>query len=259
VSLQLLLYRILTYEKDSYTDDGKHDGSTPAAPVLSGDSPRAGGRATNGLTWVEDLAADANATIMDYAVSGAVVNVTLWPSKSTASDFISQSNIFLKQNNSLDPETTLYTSFFGINDYSASSTDGNHLPDAAKDYLALVNKLAGPPTNAKYWIAVDDYGRGTDSSIGDAYKNAVFAGLAKTNLTWAFVDLNTLWDGVLTESPGYAAFGYTSAGACTLNSGTVQGACSDPAHTFYWIPGHPSKETHRIMADYIEQVLENCV
>jgi phospholipase/lecithinase/hemolysin len=211
------------------------------------------------LTWVEDLAADVSAKIMDYAVGGAVVNVTLWPSKSTASDFVSQANIFLGQNNKLDPETTLYTSFFGINDYSASKTDGNHLPEAAADYLALVNKLAGSPTNAKYWLIVDDYGRGSSATTGDAYKNAVFAGIAKTKLKWAFVDLKTLWNGVLGASPGYAAFGYTSSGACTVDSSTVTGACSDPAHTFYWIPGHPSKETHRIMADYVEQVLQKCV
>jgi hypothetical protein len=202
---------------------------------------------------------DANATIMGYAVSGAVVNVTLWPSRAGASDFVTQSSIFLGQNNNLDPETTLYTSFFGINDYVASHTDGNNLPEAAADYLALVNKLAGPPTNAKYWIGLDDYGRGTNATIGDAYKNAVFAGLAQTNLTWAFVDFSGLWKAILTGPPGYAAFGYTSSGACTLNSTSIGAGCSDPEHTFYWIGGHPSKETHRIMADYIEEVLQQCV
>jgi hypothetical protein len=245
--------------KDSFTSVGKNDGSAPDPPILSGNSPDAGGRITNGLTWIEDLAADSNATLMDYAVAGAVVNVTLWPSKSTASDFLNQTNIFLGQNNSFDPETTLYTSFFGINDYTASQKDGNHLPEAADDYVALVNKLAGPPTNAKYWLALDDYGRGTDDLAGDAYKNAVFSGIAETNLTWAFVDFKTLWNGVLTGPPGYAAFGYNSPGACTVNSSSAQGACSDPEHTFYWIPGHPSKETHRIMADYIEAVLQQCV
>jgi phospholipase/lecithinase/hemolysin len=222
-----------------------------------GDDPRAGGRATNGLTWAENLAFDALATYRDYAVSGAVVNAKLWPSRSTASDFVNQTSIFLSQDHKLDPETTLYTSFFGINDYGASQVDGNHLPEAAENYLSLVNKLAGPPTNAKYWLAVDDYGRGTSSTAGDAYKDAIFAGLAKTNLKWAFVDFKTLWDGVL-KSPGAAAFGYTSAGACVTGS-TVEGACDDPNHTFYWLPAHPSKQTHRIMADYVEQVLEKCV
>jgi phospholipase/lecithinase/hemolysin len=248
--------------QDSYTTDGKHDGSTPSPAVLTGTNPEAGGRATNGLTWVEDLAADVNATIKDYAVGGAVINVTLWPaSKAGTSDFISQTDIFLGQNNNLDPETTLYTSFFGINDWIASHKENltAHLPLAAADYLALVNKLAGPPTNAKYWLGVDAYARdSTADAAGDAYKGAVFAGLAKTKLKWGFADLQTIWDGVL-KSPGAAAFGYTSTGACTVNSSTTVGACSDPAHTLYWIPGHPSKETHRIMANYVEEVLTNCV
>lgn len=218
---------------------------------------------------MEDLATDVNATIMDYAIGGAVVNVTLWPSKSTASDFVHQVSLFLSQNHTLDPETTLYTSFFGINDYSASKVDGNNLPLAAQQYLSLVAQLQGPPTYARYWLALDHYGRGTVAPTGDAFKNAVFAGLADfgkhkqkvkgaKKLKYAFVDLKTLWNGVLGATPGYAAFGYTSPGACTLNSSTVVGACSDPDHTFYWIPGHPSKQTHRLMADYVEEVLDQC-
>jgi hypothetical protein len=37
-------------------------------PVLTGDSPKAGGRTTNGATWVEDIANDYGMTLMDYAV-----------------------------------------------------------------------------------------------------------------------------------------------------------------------------------------------
>jgi phospholipase/lecithinase/hemolysin len=82
--------------------------------------------------------------------------------------------------------------------------------------------------------------------------------MQEQKLQYAFVDLKTLWDGVLGTNPGYAAFGYTNSGACTLNSSTTAGACTDADHTFYWIPGHPSKQTHRIMADYVEQVLYKC-
>jgi len=71
-------------------------------------------------------------------------------------------------------------------------------------------------------------------------------------------DLKYLWTGVLTSTPGYQAFGYTSSGGCTVDSSTTVGQCSDPAHTFYYIPGHPSKQTHRIMADYAKLVVANC-
>jgi phospholipase/lecithinase/hemolysin len=202
---------------------------------------------------------------MDYAVGGAVVNVTLWPSKSTADDFVSQVARFLAQDNGLDPATTLYTSFFGINDWGAANKDGDHLPEAAADYLALVEKLRGPPTNAQYWLALDAYGRYTADAKGDAYKQAIFDGLGQMGthsnhaqkLEYAFVDLKTLWNGVL-ETPGYQAFGYTNDTSCLVSTNSIVGACADPDHTFYWIPEHPSKQTHRIMADYIEQVLYRC-
>jgi phospholipase/lecithinase/hemolysin len=214
---------------------------------------------TNGYTWVEDLAADVNATIIDYAIGGAVVNVTLWPGRPQASDFVQQTNLFLSQNRVLDPKTTLYAAFFGINDYASSLRDGNQMPQAAVTYLALVDQLMASPTKAKYWLTVDDYGRGLVAETGDVYKNAIFAGLSrKKKLKYGFVDLYNLWNGVLGTSPGFAAFGYSSPGACTLSVNSSVGACSDPDHTFYWQPGHPSKQTHRIMADYVQQVLKEC-
>lgn len=54
---------------DSYTTDGKADGSTPEPPVVIPPNPKAGGRTTNGLTWVENIAADTRALLKDYAVS----------------------------------------------------------------------------------------------------------------------------------------------------------------------------------------------
>lgn len=61
--------RMLHILQDSYTDGGKEDGSPLPPPVLVPPSPLAGGRSTNGYTWVELVAFDVKATIMDYAVS----------------------------------------------------------------------------------------------------------------------------------------------------------------------------------------------
>jgi hypothetical protein len=55
--------------QDSYTDGGKEDGSPLDPPVLHPPSSLAGGRSTNGLTWVEHVANDIGATLKDYAVS----------------------------------------------------------------------------------------------------------------------------------------------------------------------------------------------
>lgn len=144
------------------------------------------------------------------------------------------------------------------------AVDGDHLPQAAQVVLDKIATLASPPTNAESFLITDDYGRGSVAATGEAYKQQIFDGLAQlrkdhhSSFRYAFVDFKYIWNGVLGASPGYAAFGYTSPGACTLNSSTTYGACSDPEHTFYWIPGHPSKETHRIMGDYVELALEQC-
>ncbi|KAK6984021.1 carbohydrate esterase family 16 protein [Favolaschia claudopus] len=248
---------------DSYTSGGRSDGGPLAAAVLNGTSPRAGGRVTDGPVWAEDVASDLGATIKDYAVSGAVVNVTLWPSKAGQSDFLHQAALFLSQNNALNSATTLYTVFFGINDFSASSTDGNHLPQAAAELLTQIKQLASAPINARNVVVLDDYGRGKHSATGDAWKQAVFDGLSSLRaqgLNVAFVDFAPLWDGVLGSSPGFAAFGYANSGACipNLSQTDLSGECSTPLNSFYWLPGHPSKETHRIMADYVNFVLAKC-
>ncbi|KAJ7892694.1 carbohydrate esterase family 16 protein, partial [Mycena leptocephala] len=248
---------------DSYTSGGRSDGGPLPAAVLNGTSPRAGGRVTDGPVWAEDVASDLGATIKDYAVSGAVVNVTLWPSDSAASDFLHQAALFLNQKNVLDPATTLYTVFFGINDFGASKTDGNHLPQAAASLLGQIKQLAAAPTNAKNFVVLDDYGRGSHAATGDAWKQTVFNGLSTLRaqgLNVAYVDFAPLWDAVLGTSPGFAAFGYKTSGACipNLSQTDLSGECSTPLNSFYWLPGHPSKETHRIMADYVKSVLANC-
>ncbi|KAJ7678801.1 carbohydrate esterase family 16 protein, partial [Mycena rosella] len=248
---------------DSYTSGGRSDGGTLPPAVLTGTNPCAGGRVTDGPVWAEDVASNLSATIKDYAVAGAVVNVTLWPSKAGQSGFLHQAALFLSQKNVLDPTTTLYAVFFGINDFSATATDGNHLPQAAADLLAQIQQLAAPPTNAKNILVVDDYGFGKHAVIGDQWKQTVFAGLSTLRaqgLNVAFVDFAPFWDAVLGPTPGFAALGYKNSGDCIPNADqtNLAGECATPLNSFYWLPSHPSKETHQIMADYVELVLANC-
>ncbi|KAF5376713.1 hypothetical protein D9615_007794 [Tricholomella constricta] len=123
---------------DSYTDGGHDDGGPLDPPIVVPPSPLAGGRSVNGLTWVEFVANDIGATLKDYAQSAACIDLSLWPSNPRQVDFIHQGRInlllfllvlnsqsttvqtFLNQGNKLDPDTTLYSIFFGINDYLAS-------------------------------------------------------------------------------------------------------------------------------------------
>jgi hypothetical protein len=60
----------LWHQQDSYTDGGKQDGSPLDPPIIVPPSVLAGGRSTNGYTWIEEVAFDlGNITVKDYAVS----------------------------------------------------------------------------------------------------------------------------------------------------------------------------------------------
>ncbi|KAI9068171.1 carbohydrate esterase family 16 protein [Trametes sanguinea] len=259
---------------DSYTDGGRDDGGPLAPPVVVPPDAEAGGRSTDGKVWIEDIADDIGAALKDYAQSGACTDLSLWPSAIKKVDFLGQMQTFLNQSNDLDPDTTLYAIFFGINDYEDSKTDGTaNLQAAAQVILNQTSILAGPPTNARNFLVTDVYGRGTHTPEGDAMVQTIFSGLAElranasaasnATLHFAFAEFARIWDGVLDGDPGYEAFGYVSTDACIVDCTdtecTTDGMCDDPDHYFYYIPGHPSKEGHRIMADYVEEVLTRCV
>jgi len=57
----------------------------------------AGGRSVNGYTWVEYVAMDVDATLKDYAQSGACIDLSLWPSNPRKVDFIHQDVLEPKQ------------------------------------------------------------------------------------------------------------------------------------------------------------------
>ncbi|KAI0703893.1 hypothetical protein C8T65DRAFT_654550 [Cerioporus squamosus] len=264
---------------DSYTDGGRDDGGPLAPPVVVPPDAEAGGRSTDGKVWIENVADDIGATLMDYAQSGACTDLRLWPSNYKKVDFIGQMAAFLSQSNDLDPESTLYTIFFGINDFGDSRIDGEaNLQAAAQVILSQIRILASEPTNARSFLLADVYGLGTHTHAGDAFVQTIYSGLYDFHrgvnstghgaregpkLNVAFVQFSRIWDGVLGPDPGYEAFGYVSTDACITDCSikfcSTDGMCDDPEHHFYYIPNHPSKEGMRIMADYVEDVLEKCI
>lgn len=160
----------------------------------------------------------------------------------------------------MNPNTTLYAVFFGINDVAASSRkcfpvpdilhyidhlieDGTaNLPVAAQTIIDQIKLLTQAPTNARSFLVLDISGQGKAIPTADAFRQKYFSGLntlhsSISGFRVAFVNFLPIWTGVLGTTPGFKAFGYTSSGACTVNSSTTVGACSDPAHTFFWIPG----------------------
>ncbi|THU91551.1 hypothetical protein K435DRAFT_673863 [Dendrothele bispora CBS 962.96] len=252
---------------DSYTDGGIDNGSALLPPVLIPPNTEAGGRSTNGPVWIEGVASDIGANLMDYAQWGACTDLSLWPSNPRKVDFLGQSGnffthhffpfcvlllitvqTFLGQNHTLDPDTTLYSIFFGINDYLASLIDGNHMPAAAQVILDQISILSSPPTNGKSFLVLDVYGRGITAPQGEAFKQQIYDGLSAFHsgnttsgkpLNVAYVDFEAIWNGVLNGNPGYQAFGYTSPDQCTscTEDCNQYGWCKDGEHHFYWIDG----------------------
>ncbi|KAG8742158.1 hypothetical protein FRC10_001966 [Ceratobasidium sp. 414] len=155
---------------DSYTSDGKKDGSTPDPAVVVPPNPHA--------VWIENIANGIGATFKDYAVGSSVTDLSLWPDSKY--DFVTQLNTFLSQNNTLDPATTLYTIYFGINDNIAAAKSGNtaNLAAAAQVILDKIQVLSSAPTNARSFLVTDSYGLGKSNTAGDAYKKKIFNGLA---------------------------------------------------------------------------------
>jgi len=140
---------------------------------------------------------------------------------------------------------------------------------AAYALLNQIELLVSPPTNAHSFVVLDVYGCGTTAPSGETYKQTVFSGLSNfhtrtngTRLNVSYVDFSTIWNGVLGPDPGFKVFGYTSTDSCirctAKNGCSTIGACLDPEHYFYWFPGHPSKGTDRIMADYVGEVWNYC-
>ncbi|KAL0575022.1 hypothetical protein V5O48_006951 [Marasmius crinis-equi] len=260
----LSYYKDIVAFGDSYTSGSVIDGSPLPPPVMSPPNPNAGGRVSNGQLWVENLASTAGATLHDYAVNGSVVDASQYPGSviPNARDLVKSIDYYILNGERTNPETTLYVIFVGMGDYEFRDQLYNKdLTSVAGSVLYRIMQLNSAPTFARNFLVVDNYGRGEKTSEGEAYKQQLFDSIGTlrssprygTNV--AFVDFSTLWNGAL-SNPG--AFGYTNTGACTLNDKTTDGACADPDHTFYWIPGNPSKATHGLMAQYVEKVLNEC-
>lgn len=66
--LPIVQYKTIVAFGDSYTAGGVSTGGPLKPAVVVPPNPHAGGRASNGPIWVEDLCADTGAIVMDYAV-----------------------------------------------------------------------------------------------------------------------------------------------------------------------------------------------
>ncbi|KAJ7069717.1 hypothetical protein C8F01DRAFT_524818 [Mycena amicta] len=258
---------------DSWTSNGSN-GTIPFAPVVFPPNPSAGARlgnnfrarASNSYVWVEDLANTLGAKLIDYAVGGAVVDLSAWNSTNKGVtftsdnllrvDFIEQTNLFLQQGHflsDLNPDTTLYTVHFGINDFTQYSIAGGDWNIASTTFLRQLGILQG--NGAKNFLIHWLY---TSNNITDAFQNVVHQGLqaahAENGTNFVTVNFHNLYTAILDKPE---AWGYNN-NTCLLSQNFTTGGCDDPDRSIFYIPSHPSATTHEIMNQYTILTAERC-
>lgn len=261
--ISLLAIRNIIPFGDSWTAMNDSKGVFPPPPaVITGTNPMAGGRAANGPTWTEYIANDTDSPIHPYAIGGAVTNLTIWPTAEarniSISTFIEQTNVFVNQNVTFDPDSTLFVVFFGINDFTYSKTDGaQKLLQAAETIHVETLRLI--KSGAKNILTTGVY---FDGDGVQAFEDAIFQNVRSYidafGVNVAFSSFLPLWSAISASNASAEAFGYTSLTPCLASDSTTVGACDSPSTYLYWQHAHPSTCTHRLMAAYIEYILEQC-
>ncbi|THU83660.1 hypothetical protein K435DRAFT_733845 [Dendrothele bispora CBS 962.96] len=255
---------------DSWTDNGSN-GTVPIPPMMWPPVPEAGSaknpaqtRASNGFVWVEIFANTLSAKLLDYAIGGAVIDNFAYTSTNPnnilghpQASFVDQASLFFLQGKFLDalvPSQTLYTVAFGINDHNQAAIAGGNWDRAFNSYVAKLGELQA--AGARNILIHGMFQSFPDT---DRLQDRVFGYLrdskAQNGTNFAFVNLEKLFTAIKQDP---ASFGYRGSPTCLRSSVTTVGGCNDPDHSVFWIPGHPSQVTHRLISQYTQAVLKNC-
>ncbi|TDL23160.1 hypothetical protein BD410DRAFT_170547 [Rickenella mellea] len=258
---------------DSWTANGSN-GTIPFPPVLYPPNPSAGsysgrGRASNGYVWVEDLGNSIGAKVIDYAVGGAVVDLQAYNSTKNGPvftsdnqlrvDFVEQTSLFLQQGRflaDLNPDTTLYTVQFGINDHGQYAIAGGDWNKTTETFLQQLSILQahGAKNFLIHWVYFLD-------TLTDAFQTRIHDGICKAHqvngTNFATVNLQNLFGAINTSG---SKFGYTNTTCLALSNSTDFG-CKHPESSVFYIrelqhnlidfqlnvneAGHPSAVVHK--------------
>ncbi|KAF7365191.1 Carbohydrate esterase family 16 protein [Mycena venus] len=233
---------------DSWTSNGSN-GTIPFAPIVFPPNPSAGARlgnnfrarASNGYVWVEDLANTLGAKLIDYSVGGAVVDLSAWNTTNKGvtftsdnllrTDFVAETALFLQQGHflaDLNPDTTLYTVQFGINDFTQYSIAGGDWNIASDSFLRQISILQanGAKNFLIHWVYFHQ-------NVTDEFQNVVHQGLqaahAENGTNFAEVNLANLFTAVQ-SSP--AEWGYTNT-TCLASQNFTDFGCNDPDRSIF--------------------------
>ncbi|KAN0060190.1 hypothetical protein ACQY0O_007519 [Thecaphora frezii] len=252
---------------DSYTSCGSASGrSCPELKFANGLPATAptldylpGGRSSNGYTWVEDLAKTLQTSLNNFAVGGATVDHTIIVGSSEGNDLVNQYRKFRYLNLTLEPETTLCTFFFGINDNgsvgkkaSDTATRNQLLHLAAiseKNYIDQVSK------DTCDRVLVLDIRSG---NFSDTLRYSV-DNRAKLGNRIAYLNVASFFDDM---EKRYQTYGFSTTTPCVEGTGNGQSklVCTNAQldTAMYWNGKHPTGKTHQYLADYVVNSLKTC-
>ncbi|EPQ29332.1 uncharacterized protein PFL1_03087 [Pseudozyma flocculosa PF-1] len=247
---------------DSYTDCGNQRGGTCPNPVLPNGStvPPATGatadyqygrRASNGRTWVEDLAQNIGAQLYNFASSGATVDRNIIPASRFDNDMASEYQKFQQAAIKTNPQTTMCTFFFGINDRGKAASQ-DLLPKAVQKELSYVDQLKG---TCSQFVFLDIRGGVFSTALQSGVANLAKQGVKATYFTY-----QSLFNDFVTNASKY---GFKKTDPCLEN--TSDGAhwklvCTpdEATNSLYYIGHHPTGKAHADMAAFLQSALTTC-
>ena len=142
-------------------------------------------------------------------------------------------------------------------------SDGNQMERAGKRAVSLIRDLhenAGAINIL--WIGVQfektsagDYNRAIWTGLRDLHYSTKGLGDSK-EVNFAFVNIGRFFSAI---HEWYPRFGYTSTKHCLEGQrASIEDECEEPEKTVYYMGAHPSRQTHRILAEYVASVLTKC-
>ncbi|KAH9814568.1 hypothetical protein DFH28DRAFT_1058381 [Melampsora americana] len=241
---------------DSYTSNGQYTGSPPPPALRDANDPKYGQRASNGLVWIEQFGNQIGALVKDYAVGGASVSRVLSPSVVQQTDMIEHVQTFLDQHNHIDAASSMAMISYGINDWSSAHRRGvETLASSAKELLRQTERIIHAGIRNVVVISPPFV---SDPLI--EFDNIIWSGLKAfrtrySSLQIAYVDWTALYTAI-TVNPH--SFGYQSLDSCLPSSTSMAGACKNPDVYLHYLPRHPQKLTHGLMAEWVQNALSKC-
>ncbi|KAJ7322963.1 GDSL-like Lipase/Acylhydrolase [Mycena albidolilacea] len=261
---------------DSFSDNG--DGAYritnhtwPADPAYYG------GRFSNGPVWVEDVASKLHLSLTDYAVGGATSDNTLVQGSTGPNSSIpvpsalDQLNSYLASSNatSATARETLYVIVIGANDVLflptvnasqsvaaiASAVDKLHANLGATNFL-----LATYPDLSR--LPLSAYIPSSAAASLKTYTTSLRAHLFalkshRPHLHIALADHYVLFQDFFAHPKNYGYDPSTDGKSCLTGaySEAPRTLCSDPDNYIFWDEYHPTRKSHKYMAELAEGVI----